>query len=160
MTSESRLITELNRRVLVFDGAMGTSIYSRNLDLHKDYCGCENCTDILVKTRPDVIQDIHETFLKVGADCVETDSFGANKLVLGEFDLTPETYKLNKMAAEVARAACAKHSTSDKPRFVVGSMGPGTKLVTLGNTTWEDMFDSYREQVRGLIDGGADALII
>jgi 5-methyltetrahydrofolate--homocysteine methyltransferase len=156
----SRFLTELARRVLVFDGAMGTSIYSRNLDVHADYCGCENCTDILVKTRPDVIQDIHESFLKVGADCVETDSFGASKLVLGEFDLTDQCRALNKMAAEVARAACDRHSTKDKPRFVMGSMGPGTKLVTLGNTTWETMFDSYREQARGLLDGGVDAFII
>lgn len=156
----SRFLSELSKRVLVFDGAMGTSIYSRDLDVHKDYCGCENCTDILVKTRPDVIQDIHESFLKVGADCVETDSFGASKLVLGEFDLTGECRALNKMAGEVARAACDRHSTKDKPRFAIGSMGPGTKLVTLGNTTWEVMFDSYLEQARGLLDGGVDAFII
>ncbi len=151
---------ELARRVLVFDGAMGTSIHQRDLDVHTDYCGCENCTDILVKTRPDVIGEIHETFLSAGADCVETDSFGANKLVLAEFGIADESYKLNKLAAEVARAACDKHSTKDRPRFVVGSMGPGTRLITLANTTWELMFESYREQARGLIDGGADALII
>lgn len=156
----SRFLSDLARRVLVCDGAMGTSIYSRTLSLEHDYCGCENCTDILVRTRPDVIQEIHEEFLAAGADCVETDTFGANQLVLSEFDLTPETYSLNKMAAEVARAACAKHSTSDKPRYVLGSMGPGTKLVTLGNTTWELMLESYAEQARGLIDGGTDAFII
>ena len=156
----SRFVQELSRRVLVFDGAMGTSIHQRDLDVHKDYCGCENCTDILVKSRPDVIQEIHESFLAAGADCVETDSFGANKLVLAEFGIAPESYKLNKLAAEVARAACDKHSTKERPRFVVGSMGPGTRLITLGNTTWELMLESYREQARGLIDGGADALII
>ncbi len=156
----SRFLSELSKRILVFDGAMGTSIYSRNLDVHADYCGCENCTDILVKTRPDVIQDIHESFLKVGADCVETDSFGASKHVLGEFGLTDQCRALNTMAAEVARAACDRHTTKDKPRFVIGSMGPGTKLVTLGNTTWETMLDSYREQARGLLDGGVDAFII
>ncbi|MGQ0627142.1 MAG: methionine synthase [Phycisphaerales bacterium] len=150
----------LRNRVLVFDGAMGTSIFQRHLSIERDYCGCENCTDILVKTRPDVIQEIHESFLAAGADCVETDSFGANKLVLGEFNLTPETYALNKMAAEVARAACERHSTSDKPRFVAGSMGPGTKLITLGHTHWEELFDSYREQVRGLLDGGVDVLLL
>jgi 5-methyltetrahydrofolate--homocysteine methyltransferase len=156
----SRFLQELARKVLVIDGAMGTSIYARDLSVEKDYCGCENCTDILVKTRPDVIQEIHESFLAVGADCVETDTFGANKLVLGEFDLTPETYALNKKAAEVARAACDRHATSDKPRFVLGSMGPGTKLLTLGNTEWETMLESYAEQVRGLLDGGADAFLI
>jgi 5-methyltetrahydrofolate--homocysteine methyltransferase len=164
----SRFVQELSKRVLVFDGAMGTSIYKQDLSVEKDYCGCENCTDILAKTRPDVIQGIHESFLAVGADCVETDSFGANKLVLAEFDLTDQTFELAKAAANVARAACKKHSTSDKPRFVIGSMGPGTKLITLGNTGWAAMLDSYREQVRGLLAGepapwgkaGVDALII
>src|SRR5690606_17564945 len=80
--------------------------------------------------------------------------------VLAEFDLVDQTYALNKRAAEIARAACEKHATPDKPRFVVGSIGPGTKLVTLGNTSWDTMLDSYREQVRGLIDGGVDALLI
>ena len=70
----SRFQSELSKRILIFDGAMGTSIYQKDLDLHKDYCGCENCTDILVATRPDVIQEIHESFLAVGADCVETDT--------------------------------------------------------------------------------------
>jgi 5-methyltetrahydrofolate--homocysteine methyltransferase len=156
----SRFLQELRRRVLVLDGAMGTSIYSRTLSVEHDYCGCENCTDILVKTRPDVIQEIHESFLAVGADAIETDTFGANKLVLSEFDLTDQCFELNKRAAEIGRAACAKFATSDKPRFVLGSMGPGTKLVTLGNTSWDLMFDSYREQARGLIAGGTDAFLI
>ena len=168
----SRFVQELSRRVLVFDGAMGTSIHKHDLDVQKDYCGCENCTDILVRSRPDVIQSIHETFLSVGADCIETDSFGANKLVLADFDIADRTFELSKAAADVARAACKKHSTSDKPRFVVGSMGPGTKLITLGNTDWPTMLDSYREQARGLIAGepgrwgnvsgkaGVDAFII
>ncbi len=156
----SRFLQELSKRVLVFDGGMGTQIYARNLSIETDYCGCENCTDILVKTRPDLIQEIHEAYLTAGADVVETDTFGANKLVLGEFDLTAQCYDLAKRGAEVARAACAKHSTGDKPRFVAGSMGPGTKLITLGNTTWEDMFDSYREQCRGMIAGGIDCFMI
>ncbi|CAG1000513.1 5-methyltetrahydrofolate--homocysteine methyltransferase [Phycisphaerales bacterium] len=156
----NRFLQALADRMLVFDGAMGTSIHQRDLDLHKDYCGCENCTDILVKTRPDVIQEIHESFLAVGADCVETDSFGTNKLVLAEFGIAEQTFELAKRAAEVARAACDRHSTSDKPRFAIGSMGPGTKLITLGNTDWPTMFDSYREQARGLLAGGADAFII
>lgn len=156
----SRFAQELSRRVLTLDGAMGTSIYEHDLDLEKDYCNCENCTDILVRTRPDVIQEIHESFLRAGCDAVETDSFGANKLVLAEFDLQDETYQLARKSAEVARAACDNHSTSDKPRFVLGSMGPGTKLITLGQTNWDTMFDSYREQARGLIDGGTDAFLI
>ena len=147
---------------------MGTSIYKHDLSVDKDYCGCENCTDILVKSRPDVIQGIHESFLAVGADCVETDSFGANKLVLAEFGIADQTFELAKAAADVARAACKKFSTPDKPRFVIGSIGPGTKLITLGNTDWDAMLDSYREQIRGLLAGqpgpwgkaGVDALVI
>ncbi|MFG0329511.1 MAG: methionine synthase [Phycisphaerales bacterium] len=156
----SRFLEELARRVLVLDGAMGTSIHSYDLNLERDYLGCENCTDVVALSRPDVIQSIHESFLEVGADAVETDTFGANKLVLADFDLVDRTYELNKQAAEVARAACDKHSTNDKPRFVAGSMGPGTKLITLGQTSWEEMLDSYREQARGLIDGGVDFFLI
>lgn len=154
------LLKQLERRVLVFDGAMGTAIHSLNLSLHDDYRGKENCSEILVQTRPDAIQAIHESYLAGGADAVETNTFGANTLVLAEFDLADQTFAINKCAAEIARAACAKHSTGNKPRFVVGSLGPGTKLLTLGNTTWRAMFDSYREQVRGLLAGGVDALLI
>jgi 5-methyltetrahydrofolate--homocysteine methyltransferase len=158
----SRFLRELDRRVLVLDGAMGTSIHACPTCRHEDYLGRENCTDILVRSRPDVIQGIHESFLAVGADCVETDTFGANKLVFAEFDeeLVGWTYAINKEAAEIARAACARFETGDRPRFVLGSMGPGTKLISLGNTTWERMHESYAEQARGLIDGGADAFLI
>jgi 5-methyltetrahydrofolate--homocysteine methyltransferase len=150
----------LARRVLVFDGAMGTSLHKVELDLARDYCNCENCVDILAQTRPDVVQKIHESFLEVGADAVETDSFGGARHVLAEFDLQDRCFALNKAAAEVARAACDKHSTKEKPRFAAGSMGPGTKLITLNQIDWDKMFESYREQARGLIAGGVDVLII
>jgi 5-methyltetrahydrofolate--homocysteine methyltransferase len=156
----SLFVEQLKKRVLFLDGAMGTSIHKLDLELERDYMGKENCTEVLLLTRPDAIQQIHEDFLKMGCDAVETDSFGSNKLVLAEFDLTDKTYELNKLSCEVARKACDKYSTPDKPRFVIGSVGPGTKLVTLGNTDWDTMLDSYTEQFRGLIDGGADALLI
>lgn len=150
----SEFLNELSRRVLVFDGAMGTSIHQHDLDLERDYLGCENCTDILVKTRPDVIQGIHESFLRVGADVVETDTFGSNRLVLAEFDIAEQAFELNRLAVDVARAACEKVEAEDgRPRFVAGSMGPGTKLVTLGNTDWDTMLASYREQALGLLAG-------
>lgn len=156
----SLFVEQLKKRVLFLDGAMGTSIHKLDLDLERDYMSKENCTEVLLLTRPDAIQQIHEDFLKMGCDAVETDSFGSNKLVLAEFDLTDKTYELNKLSCEVARKACDNYSTPDKPRFVIGSVGPGTKLVTLGNTDWDTMLDSYTEQFRGLIDGGADALLI
>ncbi len=156
----SRFTDQLQRRVLFLDGAMGTSIHKYDLDLAQDYLDKENCTEVLVKTRPDVIQQIHESFLAVGADAVETDTFGANKLVFAEFDLVEQTRELNQVAAEVARVACEKYTTKDKPRFVVGSIGPGTKLVTLGNTDWDTMHASYLEQCRGLLDGNIDVFLI
>ncbi|MFG0284554.1 MAG: methionine synthase [Phycisphaerales bacterium JB039] len=156
----SRLLQELSKRVLVLDGAMGTSIHNRDLDLERDYWGCENCTDVLALSRADVIQEIHESFLEAGADGVETDSFGGAAHTLGEFDLQDRCFELNKAAAEVARAAAEKFATKDRPRFVFGSMGPGTKLVTLGQITWDAMLASYAEQARGLVAGGADALLI
>jgi 5-methyltetrahydrofolate--homocysteine methyltransferase len=156
----SRFLDELARRILVFDGAMGTSIHAHDLDVQADYCGCENCTDILVKTRPDVILGIHESFLAAGADVVETDSFGSNRLVLGEFGIADQALDLSRRAAEVARVAASKFHMESAPRFVAGSMGPGTKLITLGNTTWDAMFESYREQARGLLAGGVDVLLI
>ncbi|MEN1705760.1 MAG: homocysteine S-methyltransferase family protein, partial [Planctomycetota bacterium] len=156
----SRFLDELSRRVLVLDGGMGTATYNYDLTVDGDYCGCENCTDILSQSRPDLVQEIHESFLAVGSDCVETNSFGGPSHVLSEFDLQTKTFELNKQAAEIARAACDKHSTSDKPRFVLGSMGPGTKLLTLGQIEWDTMLASYREAIRGLIAGGTDAILL
>ncbi len=156
----SRFLQELSRRVLVFDGAMGTATHAANLDVQKDYLGKENCPEILVHSRPDLIQSIHESFLRVGADVVETDTFGGMPHVLAEFELQDRAFELNKAAAELARAACDRHSTPDRPRFVAGSMGPGTKLVTLGNIDWDAMFASYLAQARALLAGGVDVLVI
>ncbi len=149
------------RRVLFFDGAMGTSIHNLDdLDLDRDYLGRENCTEVLLLTRPEVIQTIHEQFLEAGADGVETDSFNAQLHTMEDQDLVDKVHELNKTAAEVARAACDKFATPDRPRFVIGSMGPGTKLITLGNVDWDTMRESYAAQVRGLLDGGADVLLL
>jgi len=149
----------LKKRVVVFDGAMGTSIHSHDLPL-SDYNGLENCSEILVLTRPDIISEIHESFLAVGCDAVLTDTFGASKLVLGDFDIADKTREINARAVQIARDACNKYAAPDKPRFVIGSMGPGTKLPTLGQATWDVLLDSYTEQARGLIDGGVDVLLV
>lgn len=149
----------LQERVLVFDGAMGTSVHARNLPI-QDYLQLENCTEILCRTRPEVVQEIHRSFLEAGSDAVETNSFGSNKIVLTEFGLADQARELNRLAAEIARRACEDIGTPSWPRFVVGSMGPGTKLVSLRQTTFDALEDSYAEQVRGLMDGGVDALLI
>ncbi len=156
----SLFLQHLAKRRLVFDGAMGTATHAVDLDVQKDYWGRENCPEILVKSRPALIQSIHESFLAVGADVVETDTFGGMPHVLAEFELADQAFDLCKTAAQLARAACDNHSTSDKPRFVAGSLGPGTKLITLGNIDWDAMFASYREAARGLLAGGADLFII
>src|SRR5262249_44818181 len=140
------------------DGGMGTQIFNFNLSL-KDFWDKENCVDVLVLSRPDVIEEIHRRYYAAGSDCVETDTFGANVVVLKEFGLEDRCYEMNKRAVEVARKA-ADSFKDGKQRFVAGSIGPGTKAVTLGHIGYDELLDSYREQARGLIDGRADALLI
>jgi 5-methyltetrahydrofolate--homocysteine methyltransferase len=150
----------VSQRIVILDGAMGTSIHMYDLDLEKDWLGHENCSEILVRTRPDVVREIHESFLEAGSDAVETNTFGANRIVLAEFGIEDQAFELNRLAAQLARQACEKHQTPDRPRYVIGALGPGTKLISLGHTTWEVMEASYHEQVRGLLAGGVDALLI
>ncbi|MEX0742716.1 MAG: homocysteine S-methyltransferase family protein, partial [Phycisphaeraceae bacterium] len=155
MAHSPKFLQQLQKRVLLLDGGMGTSIHSANLDLERDYLGQENCSEILVLTRPDAIQQIHESFLKVGCDAVETDTFGAMPHVLCEFGLQDRTIEINEKAVACARAACDVYATDSQPRYVVGSIGPGTRLITLGQITWEDMLESYKQQMRGLLKAGA-----
>lgn len=148
------------KRVVVIDGAMGSNLQTRTFDLQKDWWGQENISEVLNFTRPEVIQEIHEAFLEVGCDAVETNTFGANKIVLAEADLVERTLENNRVAAQIARRACHKFETPDRPRYVLGSIGPGTKIITLGQTTWQTMLESYAEQIRGLLEGGVDALLV
>jgi 5-methyltetrahydrofolate--homocysteine methyltransferase len=152
----------LGERILVLDGAMGTSI--QTLDLGPaDFGGAEleGCNENLVLTRPDVIGDVHERFLAAGADIIETDTFGATPLVLAEYGLQDQTYAINVAAARIACDAAAKYSTADQPRFVAGSMGPTTKTISVtGGVTWDELADHYRQQAIGLIAGGADLLLL
>ena len=157
--SDSQFVKRLEREVLIFDGAMGTSIHAHGLPL-EDYRGLENCSEILSETRPDVIEQIHRSFLDAGCDVVETNTFGANPIVLAEYELAQRTYDLNVQAARIARRAVEACSTPEHPRFVAGSIGPGTQLVSLRQTTYDTLADGYVEQIRGLLDGGADLLLI
>lgn len=156
---QSRLLEHARQRVLVLDGATGSNLQALNLTVD-DYQGRENCIDILTASRPDVIRELHRSFLAVGSDAVLTNTFGANQIVLAEFDLAERTAELNQRSAELARAATEEHATNTQPRFVLGSMGPGTRLPTLGQATWDELHHSYMEQVRGLLAGGVDALLI
>ncbi|WP_107667956.1 methionine synthase [Cyanothece sp. BG0011] len=160
----STFLNHLNspkRPVLVFDGATGTSLQSQNLTA-EDFGGpeYEGCNEYLVHTKPEAVEKVHRGFLEVGADVIETDTFGGTSIVLAEYDLEDKAYYLNKRATEIAKKMAAEYSTPEKPRFVAGSMGPGTKLPTLGHIDFDTLRDAYTEQAEGLYDGGADLLII
>lgn len=153
------LLRAMQERVLVCDGAMGTMIHARSLTID-DYGGRDGCPEVLVRTRPDVIADIHAAYFEAGADCVETNTFGGMPHVLAEFDLDSECYALNRRAAEVAREVASGFSTPERRRFVLGSVGPGTRLVSLGHMSFDDLLASVSRQVEGLIDGGVDGILI
>jgi 5-methyltetrahydrofolate--homocysteine methyltransferase len=149
----------VKERVVVYDGAMGTNIQLRNPTLD-DYWGKENCSEVLVLSRPDIIRDIHADFFRVGCDIVETDTFGGTGIVLGEFDLRDRVREINLKAAQLAKEVAQQFSTKDRPRFVAGSMGPTTKLPSLGHIGFDAMVESYEEQAAALIEGGVDVLLI
>ena len=151
----------LKDRIVVFDGAMGSSLQALNLSID-DWGGpqFENCSENLLYTRPDAIEKVHTSFLDVGCDVIETNSFGGSEVVLTEFGLVEQTYDINRKAAELAKRVANDYSTKEKPRFVAGSIGPGTKLPTLGHITYRDLKKAYVDQVRGLYDGGVDMMIV
>ena len=157
----SQFLDLLKEKVIVFDGAMGT--YLQSLDLSIDEWGgpaFENCSENLLYTRPDAIEKVHTAFLDVGCDVIETNSFGGSEIVLQEFGIAEKTYDVNFKAAALAKRIASDYSTPDKPRFVAGSIGPGTKLPTLGHITYRDLKQAYVEQVRGLVEGGSDLLLV
>src|SRR6201987_6470204 len=146
-------------RVVIYDGAMGTNIQFRNPSVD-DFWGKEGCKEILVLSRPDIIEDIHASFLQVGCDVVETDTFGATRVVLAEYDLQDKVAEINRAAAKIARDMAQQFSTKDRPRFVAGSIGPTTKLPSLGHIKFDDMAAAYAEQAEALIVGGVDVLLV
>jgi len=150
-----------DRPVVVFDGAMGTNLQVQNLTA-EDFGGpeYEGCNEYLVMTKPEAVAKVHRGFLAAGADVIETDTFGGTSIVLAEYDLADRAYELNKVAAELAKSVAAEFSTPDKPRFVAGSMGPGTKLPTLGHIDFDTLKAAYVEQAQGLIDGGVDLMLV
>jgi len=149
----------VRERVLIYDGAMGTSIQARNPSVD-DFWGKEGCNELLVLSRPDIIRDIHAGFLAVGCDVVETNTFGGARVVLAEYDLQDKVWEINIAAAKVAREAAQQFSTKGKPRFVAGSIGPTTKLPSLGHIKFDDMAAAYEEQAAALIEGGVDVLLV
>ncbi len=160
--SDKALRELLTERILVLDGAMGTMLQQRNLSA-ADFGGAalEGCNENLVRTRPDVVLDIHRKYFEAGSDIVETNTFGSTPLVLAEYGLEADALELSKRAAKLARQAADEFSTPGKPRFVAGSMGPTTKAITVtGGVTFEGLLDSYYVQAKGLVEGGSDLLLI
>ncbi|MBA2747469.1 MAG: methionine synthase, partial [Tatlockia sp.] len=150
-----------SRPVIVFDGAMGTSLQTQNLTA-EDFGGAEyeGCNEYLVHTKPESVKTVHRDFLIAGADVIETDTFGGTSIVLAEYDLGDQAYSLNKAAAELAKSVTSEFSTPEKPRFVAGSIGPGTKLPTLGHIDYDSLESAFAEQAEGLYDGGVDLFIV
>ncbi|KAF0817036.1 5-methyltetrahydrofolate--homocysteine methyltransferase [Bacillus sp. ZZV12-4809] len=153
---------QLKKKILIMDGAMGTMLQRANLSAD-DFGGeeYEGCNEYLNVTAPSVIEHIHLEYLKAGADIIETNTFGATSIVLADYDLEEKAYELNKIAVEIAREATDRMSTPEWPRYVAGAMGPTTKTLSVtGGSTFEDMIAAYEEQARGLIEGGADLLLL
>lgn len=159
MSSRLSFRDALARRVIVADGAMGTMLQDHDLSLD-DFQGHEGCNEILNVTRPDVVRETHAAFFAIGSDCVETNTFGSNFAALAEYDIPERTYETAEAGARLARETADDYSTSDHPRYVLGAMGPGTKLPSLGHAPFAKLRDYYQECARGLIEGGTDAVLV
>lgn len=157
----NNFLDALKERIIVFDGAMGTNIQSQQLTAD-DFGGpqLEGCNEYLLISKPEAIEKVHSAFFEVGCDVVETNSFGSTSIVLAEYEIAPLAYELNFKAAQLAKRVAADFSTKEKPRWVAGSMGPGTKLPSLGHISFRDLKAAYSEQARGLVDGGVDVLLV
>jgi 5-methyltetrahydrofolate--homocysteine methyltransferase len=150
----------LAERVVLCDGAIGTRVQAANLDLERDFLGNENCTEIVCESRPDIVRAIHRSYLEAGCDAVQTNSFGGSPITLGEFGLADRAFALNRRAAELAREAVAEFADDGRTRFVLGSVGPGTRLPSLGHLAYQALEDALAVQCAGLVAGGVDAILI
>jgi len=150
----------IDKQILLLDGAMGTQIQGASLKVEEDYWGQENCSEILNLSRPDFIRNVHMKYFAAGSDAVETNTFGGSFLTLGEFDLQDKTVEINKRACELAHEAIAEFAHDGRKRFVVGSIGPGTKLPSLGHIDYDALESSFELQAEGLIAGKADVFLV
>jgi 5-methyltetrahydrofolate--homocysteine methyltransferase len=161
VTMSNSYVRAAHERIVVYDGAFGTGIQMRDLG-PDDFGGpeLEGCNEMLVLTRPDVISELHASYLDVGVDAIETCTFGAFGVPLGEYDIAEQTYEINLQAARLAKDVASDYSTPDRPRWVAGSVGPGTRFASLGQIRFAELRDLYEEQCRGLVDGGVDLILI
>ena len=156
---DGALRAAMKLRPLIADGAMGTMLQAADPSL-EDFENLEGCNEILNVTRPDIVRSVHDEYLAVGVDAIETNTFGANWANLAEYAIEDRIYELAKAGGDIARAAADAYSTPEHPRFVLGSLGPGTKLPTLGHTSYQKLKDAYALASQGLVDSGADALLV
>ncbi len=159
VSTAAQLRRALTERVVVADGAMGTMLHAQNPTLD-DFEGLEGCVEVLNATRPDIVRSVHDAYFAVGVDCVETNTFGGNLSALGEYDISHRIYELSEIGARLAREVADGYSTADRPRWVIGSIGPGTKLPSLGHLAYSALRDGYEQQCAGLIAGGVHALLV
>ncbi|MFD0401265.1 methionine synthase [Kitasatospora sp. NPDC127121] len=162
ITQQSRanaLREALATRVVVADGAMGTMLQAQDPTL-EDFQNLEGCNEVLNATRPDIVRSVHEAYFGVGVDCVETNTFGANFSALGEYEIAERIFELSESGARIAREVADAHAADGRTRWVLGSIGPGTKLPTLGHAPYETLRDGFQQNAAGLIAGGADALLV
>ncbi len=156
----SRFLDHLSDRVLLCDGGMGSRVQAMDLSLEEDYWDQENCTEVLNLSRPDIVREIHRGYFEAGADMVETNTFGGSPITLGEFGLSERALEINRRAAEIAREAAELFAADGRERFVVGSVGPGTRLPSLGHIDYDALESAFGTQCEGLIAGGVDAILI
>jgi 5-methyltetrahydrofolate--homocysteine methyltransferase len=156
----AHLLDYLADRVLLCDGAMGTETQARNLDIVRDFHNHENCTEILTESRPDLVREIHRGYLAAGSDAIQTNSFGGSPITLNEFGIADKAFALNKLSAELARETIAEFASDGRTRFVFGSLGPGTRLPSLGHVAYQPLEDALTVQCDGLVAGGVDAILI
>ncbi len=154
----SKITDILKQKILLADGAMGSLVQAMNLQVTEDYLGHENCTDILCLSRPDVVFNIHKSYLQAGANIITTNSFGAAKITLAEFGLADKCFEINKAAAEIAKKAIVDYANEDN--FVMGGIGPGTKLPSLLHVSYDELYASFLTQCEGLIAGGIDVFLM
>ncbi|MCZ6777157.1 MAG: homocysteine S-methyltransferase family protein, partial [Ignavibacteria bacterium] len=151
----------LKEKIIVFDGATGTHIQGQQLTAD-DFGGedLNGCNEYLVISKPSAVENVHKDYLEAGCDVIETDSFGGASIVLAEYDLAERAYELNLKAAQIAKRMASDFTSPDHPRFVAGSMGPTTKLPSLGHIKFKDMAEAYRVRAKGLVEGGVDLLCL
>ena len=154
-------LSALAERVLVYDGATGTNLQLQNLEAN-DFGGAnfEGCNEILVVTKPESIEQLHRSFLDVGVDVIETNSFGSFSIVLNEYGIPERAHELSLASAQLARRVADSYASPGNPKFVAGSIGPGTKFPTLGQITYEELTQSYEEMAYALLEGGVDLLLV